>query len=275
MRDRAEKTVVYATLLVTIASLAIGILLVSPLFYVGAVGAVLMWGYSIYWALNLRRLLSAQVYRNQALGAGLIALGWAAFNASTFLVSGPADLNNVGIAGNVSISLLLFSLLLTFYWIDSSILAARKSDPLYRNSLHWREVRLALWPIVAGACVAFEVILLTDLSLFLTPSGGVTPLFVALLAIAILGVFGPGLVMLPVVGRRSRDQVMRRNLEWFGLFAATLVVAFPLTLLSSVTVSYVIMTVAFVIGSYCVYRGAKSLAPINRLPEPSPARPPG
>ena len=267
MQDRIETAIVYVTWFATIVSYVIGALLVPPLLYVGAVGLLLMWGYSIYWALNLRRHLSAQVYRNQALGAGLIAFGWASYNVLNFIASGVSGQGSGGDVGFVSALAFFFSLLLTFYWIDSSALAARKSDPLYRNSFHWREVRLAMWPIVAGATIALVLIALADPSLLFPSSGNATLLFSALILTAIFGVFGAGLLVLPVVGRRSRDQVLRRNLEWFGLFAASFALFFVLIVLSSGTTNFILSSMTYVVGSYCVYRGTRSLAPINRLPD--------
>jgi hypothetical protein len=259
--DKTETVVVHLTWFAAIASAIVGVSANSAVLLDGSLAlTVLMWGYSVYWALNLRRLLSAQLYRNQALGAGLIAIAWACFD----LVATEGYTNS----GRVVLTALAIVLVMTFYFIDSSVLAARKSDPLYRNTFHWRQLRFVVWPVIAISLLVLLVLALVSPSFLLDvvgnqpPVGAMAALAIILVFVPFFGTFGSALVLLPVSGRRSRDQTLRKNLEWFGLFGATIIGFLIMALLTDNQVSFYLL---FVVGSYCLYRSTKSLAPLNRL----------
>jgi hypothetical protein len=266
-------------LALTIIFALIGTLVAPVLLYLGFIGLLIIWGLSVYWALDLRRLLSAHLYRNQALGEGFVAIGWASFNASNFIifgVQGKGQLSSTESFLSAAVSVLAF--VLTFYWIDSSVLAARKSDPLFRDTFHWRKVRLAIWPVLIVSALLLLVLGVAATSLLIQGSfqtGRPTILFGALLFTEIICTFGVGLPLLLVAGRRSKDQTLRGNLGWFALLAASVLVLFGLGsatgngspgTLSSFFNSGNSPSLTFILVSYCVYRSVKSLAPINRLP---------
>jgi len=256
MQNKTETVVVYLTLAAAITcTISFGILANNAILYVFSIAFIMLfWGYSIYWAFDLRRLLSAQLYRNQALGEGLIAVGWLSFGVST----------SVTLETLSSVTLVL-ALATTFYFIDSSVLAARKSDPLYRNTFHWRQLRFVIWPIIAISLFALLVIGVVAPSFF-GSQGGPT-WFTILTFIPVFGTLVSAVVLLPFSGRRSRDQTLRKNLEWFGLFGASFMVLTALGLSAAGSLSVVFFSLAFEVGGYCIYRSTKSLAPLNRLPE--------
>lgn len=231
--------------------------------YIGQAFFLLLWAYSVFWAFSLGRLLSARLYRNQALGVGLVAVGWAAFNYSFFF--------SISLIPNVAYP---FALLLTFFWIDSSVLASRKSDPLYRNTLHWRQLRLALWVTLLGTMVAWFAGLLLYPSDFLVilPTGlgkNLQPLPAILLLTMFFTVSVSGPVYLLAAALRSKDMTLRRHLRWFGLFAVSF---FFFDAIGGVTGQSVFFGVAYIVGTYCLYRSAKSLAPLNRMQSAEPSR---
>lgn len=108
-----------------------------------------------YWAFKFRQILPVRIYRNQALGIGLVAFGWILifidnilFNGEIFTAYIPFFIINVSV------------LILLFYFIDASILAGRRSDPLLRDTLHWRKLRIVLWILnfLVGAVIIALVI---------------------------------------------------------------------------------------------------------------------
>jgi hypothetical protein len=267
MSDRTETVVVHATWFAAIASTIVGAFANNiVLLGVSIAFATLMWGYSVYWALVLRRLLSAQLYRNQALGAGLIAIGWAFFGGSSMAYGSNGDTCVLCQGLNIPLVAFIVALMMTFYFIDSSVLAARKSDPLYRNTFHWKQLRLVVWPVIAGSLLVLLVLTAVSPSLLSTQGGG-SALFVVLNLVPLFGTGGLALLLLPVSGRRSRDQTLRKNLEWVGLFGASFLVFFILLVSTNGSVSVIFSYLLFVVGSYCIYRSTKSLAPLNKLPE--------
>ena len=274
MQDRIEKVVVYLTLIAALAcAISFGVFPNVILYAFNDVFIALFWGYSIYWALGLRRLLSAQLYRNQSLGEGLIAVGWIAFGVSTSISTYASGGNGGGLVETTSSVTLVIALATTFYFVDSSVLAARKSDPLYRNTFYWGRLRFVIWPIIAISLFALLVIGVVSPSFF-GPQGGPAwfniPVFVA-----VFGTLASAVVLLPVAGRRSRDQTLRKNLEWFGLFGASFVVFIVLGLSAVGSLSVVFFSLSFIVGGYCIYRSTKSLAPINKLPEMKAGAAPG
>ena len=269
MLDKTETVVVHLTWFAAIGSTIVGVFTDNAAVLDGSLAfGMLMWGYSVYWALNLRRLLSAQLYRNQALSAGLVAMAWACFEFPT-AESVYGKVGNATTTGSLlaDISLVTFAIVLvmTFYFTDSSVLAARKSDPLYRNTFHWRQLRFVVWPVIVISLLALLVLALVSPSSLLVQSGGTTALFTILIFVPLFATFGSALVLLPISGRRSRDQTLRKNLEWFGLFGAALIMFFILGVSANGSLGQVSFYLLFLVGSYCLYRSTKSLAPLNRL----------
>lgn len=275
---RTELTVVDFTLVLTVVCALVGTLVAPALLYVGFIGLFIIWGLSVYWAFSLRHFLSAQLYRKQALGEGLVAIGLASFNAWNLVFYGvQGNIHPSTIESDISLSAIMLSIVLAFYWIDSSVLAARKSDPLYRDVFHWSKVRLVIWAMVVGSVLLFCSLAVVAPSFLIQGSvttGSPTVLFLVLFFTALICTFGLGLVLLLVSGRRSRDQTLRRNLEWFALLAVSVLVFFVLDsatgngspgTLSSFFGGGDSLSMVFISASYCIYRSVKSLAPVNRL----------
>src|SRR5690349_14769390 len=88
--------------------------------------------YSAYWAFSIRSVLSIRLYRRQAFWLG--AMGVYFVSLSAFLsVALTLELNalSVNVLGAAIIS---FGFVLIFFWIDSTVLVARRSDPLFRDT---------------------------------------------------------------------------------------------------------------------------------------------
>ena len=215
---------------------------------------------STFWAFRIRRALapSSRFYRNQALGLGLVAASLATLN---FVA------NTVGkqYSDLIDIPFLYITFLTIFYWLDTSGLAAKKSDLLSRDTLKWSTIRLFLWP--------FNLISLAYFVLLVAASGGFNtatlvnsygPLnltdAVFLMTMSILVVILTAGILLPICAMRATDSTLRRHLTWFGL--GILFLTLPLIF------SGVVGDLGVVGLSYCLYRSAKHLIPLNRLPLP-------
>ncbi len=212
--------------------------------------------YVIYWALEIRHALFVRLYRNQALGVALVAV---AVVLSTYGGIAPAFSLPSGVE-DVTGAAVFFAFLLLFYWIDISLRAARRSDPLLRDTLHWSQVRKVLWPLYLGILAILVVWIVLDLGNFL--------LFLAPPLIVVIS----GLLYLPTVARRSKDPVLRRHFVWFGLFFIGFFLAgfgelgnFPFDMEGD------LLTIAgLLLSGYFLYRSARSLVPLNEIePEAS------
>jgi hypothetical protein len=228
---------------------------------IASVAALLALSYGAYWAFEIRRALAVRLYRSQALGIGLLAvsvgLAQLYFTGSIFY-GWPPELTFVSI---------LFFALALFYWTNTSVRAARQSDPLLRDMFRWTRVRwLCLALIIAAVVYDFAAILYNVMNGYaVTPTA--TGFLAITFAIPVVVPVVAAAVLLPVVGFRSRDPVLRRHLVWFGLFAVFLL-AFIEVLSSAFTdplQALLVQDVGLLLGGYCLYRSVRSLVPINRM----------
>jgi hypothetical protein len=228
--------------------------------------------YAIYWSLDIRQGLSSRIYRNQALGMGLIALIIALFDFLVFMDGlDISPILNVTLGvGDIGTGLGALVVVAISYWVDISIRATQRSDPLLRDPLQWKYVRWFLWVMV----LVFEVVAET-LTIFFpnstiansilkTGGGGAT------IALAILC----GIVYIPLSLRLSPDKSIRPHFTWFILFLVSIIVGF--FFINSV--AYIDCTscystgfgtgLAILFGSYCIYRSAKALGRLQQRPIP-------
>jgi hypothetical protein len=220
---------------------------------VGSIATILVFSYAAYWATSIRRALAVRTYRDQALGMSLISL----FIAMLFLFLVLFATTSQALffaAWQLSITATIIAV---FYWADASILAARHSDPLLRDTLYWRRVRMPLW---ASLVVVLSIGLVLTLESS-TPGSGITLGGLGLALDAFVGA-----VILPIASRRSRDFVLKRHLKWFALFIAFVFLSVflpfgPPGTYENAAVSFPLV----VLGGYFIYRSAKSLVPLNRI----------
>jgi len=156
-----------------------------------------------------------------------------------------------------------------FYFIDASVLDGRMSDPLLRDTLHWRKIRRWVWVIFATASVVSIYIasyysVLTGGTVL---TGGNVSLFPPWVTFAgaflyVVVVIGTGLVALPITAIRSRDPHLRRQLAWFAGFAAVLLGFSVVPTSPAYTLAVFVGQFA---GAFCLYKSARSLVPMNKL----------
>jgi hypothetical protein len=156
-----------------------------------------------------------------------------------------------------------------FYWVDASILAARRSDPLLRDTLKWTRLRPVYWAVILVSFVSNIVA-----SFYLLATVGVLPygftysgpVYIVWMVSNYPVIVGPalaGVVAMPIIAYRSRDMTLRRHFKWFGLGFVFFIAFFVLL---GALVSVGIAPVVTLTGTaYCMYRSARSLAPLNRI----------
>lgn len=219
-------------------------------------------GYATIWALKVRRVLAIRAYQNQALGVALIAAMLALLTVANTVGAYLIYNNPLESGGNGGFGLFFVLLVTIFYWIDSSVIAARRSDPLSRDTLHWSRVRILLW---IGTLPAAILVTAVDVYSLIALGGNVTggpPAWSV--TILVPGIFIPpisGAVLLPIISRRSGDQTLRRHLKWFGLFAVVFLV---FNLFLSNQPDPVLGLFSGYVGdagcAFCLYRSVLSLA---------------
>jgi len=247
---------------------------------IAAAIVLLAYAYAAFWALNIRRNLKIGLYRHQALSIGLVAICAAWF---TSLVDGGTNYLPVALFEEPISSIGFFSFLACLvpilYWTDSSLLAARDSDPLQRDVLGWGRIRVALWGAVAvslvggGAYTVYELVFLAQQTAASNTYLVDVPFILNFFAIVIPLAVPPAsaLIFLPVAVRRTRDLTLRRHLKWFGLGAGFLglgaLVDLYLTPLGIASPIPIASLVFFVTSAYSFYRSARATVPIYSFTE--------
>jgi hypothetical protein len=230
------------------------------------VAMVLIFGYAGYWALNIRHALRVRLYRNQALGIGLLAIAF-------ILLVAPAI---SPIISNSWLSVLIDGgiLSLLLYLIDASVLASRRSDPLLRDTLSWSKVRIALWPVFLICWGSLDVVCAYanasgNAALFNQYNAANPANFGSGISGLIINLFwliplASGTLYLSAIALRARDPTLKRHLKWFALFAVVLLVTGFSGIITGLA-GALLTFVEFVLMGYFLYRSARSLVPLNKI----------
>jgi len=222
--------------------------------------------YAVYWAFDIRRALAVRIYRNQAFGIGVIVLAIWLTNGVYIALSGLVSLQLYSALSTLTWDFLLLTL---FYWIDASVLASRRSDPLLRDTLHWSKLRIPLWIAVLLAVggtltlqgyseITDNVSLLNQLAVGTLNNAILNfvygfPVFVAIIC---------GIVFLPAIAVRAKwDRTLRRHFSWFALFVLLFLGTTGAGNIFPLSGPIILLCVGL-----ALYKSAKSLVPLNRIP---------
>jgi len=233
---------------------------------VGVVFAIASQGiflYAAYWAFSIRRALAVRIYRNQALGVGLISLSWIIVFVNYVIVS-----QFLGFVAYTIIDVLVWAIFL--YFVDSSVLDGRQSDPLLRDTLHWRRARLWIWGLFIATGLA-SILATTYYEVTGVDFSTLSPLVSNVLLSPYSWLVGlVGLVALPISAARSKDPLLRRQLLWFiGFVLAVAGVGLGNSISASAFAASSLPTyllfALLLAGGFCLYKSSKSLVPLNRI----------
>jgi hypothetical protein len=228
-------------------------------------GIFALYSLATYEAAAIQRVLPVKLYKNQARGISLVAVG--------LIVLSSAQIAGAAFGTPVGFPFIDFTWIVLFYWIDASIQASRRSDPLLRDTFRWSLVRVAVWVLMVGsmaiilAFAAYQVVA-EGVPLSATanlPFGGTQG------TLGFLSYFLPiilGAIYLPIAALRSRDPTLRRHLERFGLFVLCfmiVILTFGLAFIIGAGWSSVAQSEILALGSFFLYRSARSLVPLNRI----------
>lgn len=237
---------------------------------IGGLAILAAYGYAAFWAFNIRKGLTVNLYRNQALGIGLVSIGLAYFSFAfdkllDFVITLLGNLGN-----DIGFGLLFFATLPLFYWTDQSMQAAMQSDPLERDQFHWIKVRRILWTVLLISLIGLTIDDIISYRLAPSQSEIMGPML--LVVIAILAIWGIPLassaILLPFAWKRSSDVTFRSHLKWFALAAIML----GLGMVSLLWVGGALDDNAFIpsgiqfvlllLSAYFLYRSARAIVPL-------------
>ncbi len=222
---------------------------------------VALYSYGAVWAFRIRRALMTPLFKERATWVGIVAIFFAILVASNLLI-------RLFAPTNFYLSFLEYCItnaagIVTFAWIDTTIKMARRSDPLNRNTLKWKQLRYVIWTFTFLTTIGSLVAVAIEKINFFSSStyGGAGGAFVT-------GAFGWvlfGFIALVLSYRRSRDPILREHLKWFGLFLFLLFIV-DSVLSKEFDAFRIAGEVLLALDAYFLYRGVKSLAPFSRVP---------
>jgi hypothetical protein len=271
MPSRNENAIIATAFVISVAGNIFGVL-GGTFYYFGlldSIGILVICAYAAYWSFDIRQGLSAKLFRTQALGMGFVSFSVVIFTwffvLSPYVVPSNYAINPNGF--NVSATVgITAALLLVFYWVDVSTRAAQRTDPLLRDPLQWRYVRIILWS-------SMPLLVLWIISNYIPPSAlnavvPLGPIFTIGSVLVLFAIFVSGAVYIPISAFRSKDRTLKTHFKWFALFLACLLAGLvvPSVISFSGTNNWIIeflANIAILLGSYCVYRSARSLAPLE------------
>jgi hypothetical protein len=223
-------------------------------------GVSLAFVYVALRAIEVKGALAVPSYRRQALGVVLLsillALNLAGSTVSGYLVYGNAG----GAIGNGAFGIFFILLLALFYFVDSSVIVSRRTDPLSRDTLRWSKLRFVLWVAVIPAAVLVIPVDILSAGIATGPPPAWT------IYILVPGIFVPpiaGAIFLPLASRRAGDPAFKRHMKWFG--AAALLFFLGLFFGNNPNVAVgLFLTYVFDLGiAYALYRSVFSLVPVG------------
>ena len=237
-----------------------------------SVAAIAACAYVLYQSLLVRKTLAVGPYRMHALGMGFVAGLFALNQVSSFL---PTE----GVWSFLGLGFFLVFGLGILYWVDTSIIASRRSDPLYRDTFRWSAARRIIW---ATAVAGFSVNVI--IGLVLPPEAGNSiPDWVGLVlyALFLFPIYSGAIsavAVIPVAARRCKDLVFRKHLEYFFIFIAIeLVIAgvigpfFQNPNGNATSMSQIIDAIGVLIGFYPLLVSVRRLVPLYRFGDEGPA----
>jgi len=249
-------------------------LMIAAVFTEDIVAGVIL-AIAAYWAFTIRTVLKNKSSRSQALWLGV---------ACVFLI--PLLPTPTSTDPRIELVTGLFFVaalpLILLAWIDGTVRTARRSDPLFRDTIGWSKVRIIVWGATLALIVSYFILVTIE-----TLTGAVVTTIVGLLiATPYFPVVLAGTPALLLSARRTGSVTRRKNLKWFGLFALFLLAAI-LTYFTMVpgfvgqsipngilyflafrgiyAIGYNIFQILFIVATYCLYRNARSLAMLNRV----------
>jgi hypothetical protein len=235
--------------------------------------------YAAYWAFSIRHALAVPLYRRQAFGIGFVVLAaWAIIAVFVVVPTATTLFANV-----VQFSAFYFLFIVLFYWIDSSVLASRRSDPLLRDTLHWSKIRVFLWiAIIITTAIPFLILgyisVTSSQALFDQLNsgtlGGADFSFLLNVVVINFPIVIPicGLIYLPAIALRAKwDRSLRRHFLWFAPASVAMLLIFFGPTSGTGVFGEIVTPLVVVIMGYSLYRSAKALVPLSYVVSSNPS----
>ena len=240
----------------------------SNMFVLFFVASLPIYAYAAYWAFDTRRAMAVRVYRGQALATGILASSvWFSGYAVVVLSNSPNPQLNTG----VPVIALILLLLSIFYFTDATMKAARRSDPLLRDTLLWSKIRIPLWAVVIFTLGV--IVMVAGVATITNNSDALNGINNGTYGGALFNFDFNYLINLPFIGvvliaaaayRAKWDTTLRRHFLWLAISMGLYFVLFNFSVPGSFGI--------FFLGvGLTLFMAAHSLVPVSRIQKSSGA----
>jgi hypothetical protein len=218
----------------------------------------------VYRALVMRRGFVDATYRSRALWSAFLMLVIAVTNAQ-FFFSFPNDVLGTVLGFAPFIAIIIVS----FAFVDRSMLVAVRSDFFHRNPLHWLQLRIPASVVLVGSAALIFAAVTVSAQLANSGPGTNAPIWADLsyyqffvVVVLILGYAAIGLI---VAARRTPDKTLRRSIRLLGLALGSFVVSIVLSTIIPGDAGSILGDVFTLLATYVLYLSAMSLTTLGRV----------
>ena len=229
--------------------------LIAILGYALAAVPVVILGLVAYRAVEIGRVSVSAVYRRRAFWTAALVVLLVLIEIDSLLPSTGPSSNPLGAVSYLlgGLSLVLFEVVF-FAFIDGAVIVAMDRDFFHRDTLRWKRLRSAFYPIVI-ACALVSV-LGGGYGLNFFPGVGTLFLLIA---------YGYSAAALVVSSGRTADMTLKRYVKMLGFSALGVVAAILDQIAYSWSGYNLPLGVVFIVISYLLYRAVMSLSPVGRV----------
>ena len=232
---------------------------------VSAVVQIFILVIGIYRALTMRRGFIDPVYRSRALWSAALMFVIILANLNNFI-----SLPNDTISNVIGFSPFVAIVLVSYAYVDRSVMVAVSTDFFHRNTLHWLQFRrLGYGLMAASTLITYGSIIVAPQYLFASgPTSAQQPgfgiVFYQFFAVIIF-VLGISALALGVASRRTSDRNLRKSIRLLGYALGLFVVSLSIGILSNSAAANVAGNILTLGATYFLYLSTISLTALGRV----------
>ena len=214
----------------------------------------------------MRRGFIDPVYRSRALWSAVLMFVIILTNLNGFV-----SLPNDTISNLIGFSPFVAIVLVSYVYVDRSVMVAVSTDFFHRNTLHWLQFRRLGYGLLGATSLITYGLIIVAPQYFVSgyPTPAHPPLFVAIglnqFFAVIIFVLGISALALGVASRRTSDRNLRKSIRLLGYALGSFVATIFITSVSTSDAASIVGNILSLIATYFLYRSTISLTALGRV----------
>jgi hypothetical protein len=229
---------------------------------VSSIAQILILTVGLYRVAEMRRGFVDRTYRSRALWSALLMVAIVVTNAVGFF----AFPNNL--AGSLALFAPFLSIVVVSYaFVDSTVLVATQSDFFHRDIFCWKRARLPSYVVLAASCAI--VLVVVSLPPYGNSPGTSFSIwsdigYYQFVTISVV-LLGYGAASAFFGSRRTSDLTLKRHIRLLGIALAFFVLSLAVFGFSSSDPAQIAGDVLTLLATYTLYRSAMSLTSLGKV----------